>query len=396
MKNKKKVLFLIEDISFTFDNRVIRETQALIDDGWDVTVICPKDPVDPFYRRASEHLRVYFYPKQDACSAIGHIFEHTITILAVTFLSWFVFIRHGFRVIHACNPMDIFWIPSLPFKLLGVRYIFDHHDLSPELYLCRGEGSNKSLFFWILSWLERMSFRHANVVISTNESYKNIAHERGGKQPDEVFVVRNGPNLDKFKQVPPNEGLKKKGEILVGYLGNMNPQDGVDYLLQAADLIITKRLIKNVKFVFVGGGSYQATLAKMSIDMGLVNYVTFTGRVPDDEMLSTLCACDICVQPDPKNPLNDKSTMNKVMEYMALEKPVVAFDLTETRVSCDNSALYAEPNSVSDLADKILELTYNPELRMRMGQDGRKRVEEKLAWPFSVPKLLAAYERAIH
>jgi glycosyltransferase involved in cell wall biosynthesis len=391
---KKKVLFLIEDISFTFDNRVIRETQALIEKGWDVTVVCPKDPVDPFYRRDSDRLRTYFYPKQDASTVPGHVIEHSITILAVTLLTWFAFLRHGFRVIHACNPMDIFWIPSLPFKLFGVRYIFDHHDLSPELYLCRGEGSKESAFFRILLWLEKMSFRFSNVVIATNESYKKIALERGGKSSGNVFVVRNGPNLDKFKLTPPRTDLKADGEVLVGYLGNMNPQDGVDYLLRAAVELVIRRGLKHIKFVLVGGGSYRENLDKMSLAMGLTPWLSFTGRIPDDAMLATLSACDLCVQPDPRNPLNDKSTMNKVMEYMALAKPVVAFDLTETRVSCGEAALYAEPNSEVDLADKILELADNPELRLRMGEQGRKRVERELAWPYSVPALLAAYEQA--
>lgn len=391
---KNNVLYLIEDGSYTFDNRVIRETRALIQDGWDVTVICPKGPKDPFYRSEGEHLRVYFYPKPEAISVQGHIFEHGVSILAMSFLAWFIFLRHGFHVIHACNPMDILWIPSLPFKLFGVRYIFDHHDLSPELYLCRGEGDEHSLFFRALFWLEKMSFRFANVVISTNESYKKIAIDRGRKQADDVFVVRNGPDLEKFKPVPPRTDLKGEGEILVGYLGNMNPQDGVDYLLRAAEDIVKRRGSRNIKFVLVGGGSHQATLVKMSIDMGLADCVTFTGRVPDDVMLSTLSACDICVQPDPRNPLNDKSTMNKVMEYMALEKPVIAFDLTETRVSCGEAALYSEPNSEADLADKILELAANQTLRSQMGLLGRKRVEEKLAWSYSVPNLLAAYKRA--
>ena len=392
---KKKVLFLIEDGSFSFDNRVIRETRALLDDGWDVTVICAKTPNDPLYRRESDHLHVYFYPRHRGTSAIGHIFEHSLNIVTITLLAWFVFLRHGFSVIHACNPMDTLWIPALPFKLLGVRYIFDHHDLSPELYLSRGEGSNKSIFFKILLWLERMSFRFANTVISTNESYKRIALDRGGKISDDVFVVRNGPDLSQFRPVPPQPHLKKPGDILVGYLGNMNPQDGVDYLLRAAEEIIHKRGVEHVKFLLIGGASYQATLLKMSIEMGLADWVTFTGRLPDDEMLSALCACDICVQPDPNNPLNDKSTMNKVMEYMALEKPVVAFDLTETRVSCGEAALYANPNSVTDLASKILEFADNPELRSQMGQMGRKRVENELAWPYSVPNLLAAYRRTL-
>jgi glycosyltransferase involved in cell wall biosynthesis len=392
--NTKSALVLIEDISFTFDNRVIRETQALVDNGWDITVICPKDKVDPFYRKVSDNLRVYFYPKKDAISAMGHIVEHSITILAVSILSWFAFFRHGFRVVQGCNPMDIFWIPYLPFRVFGVRYIFDHHDLSPELYLCRGEGSEDSLFFRMLSWLEGKSFRFAHAVISTNESYRRIAIDRGQKSSEDVFVVRNGPDLNKFRPRPPRTDLTGEGDILVGYLGNMNPQDGVDYMLLAANELTVNRKLNNLRFVLVGGGSYQSTLKAQSTQMGLDDVVTFTGRIPDDEMLSTLCACDICVQPDPHNPLNDRSTMNKVMEYMALGKPVVAFDLTETRVSCGEAALYARPNSEVDLADKILELATDADMREQMGQRGRKRVEEKLAWPYSVPFLLKAYARA--
>ena len=392
---KKRTLFLIEDGSFSFDNRVVRETDALIEDGWDVTVICPKDPRDPFYRRDNEHRCVYFFPRPETSSAIGHVFEHSFNILAVTFLAWFVFLRHGFRVIHACNPMDTLWIPALPFKLFGVRYIFDHHDLSPELYLCRGEGGDKSLFFRILTWLEKMSFRFADVVISTNESYRKIALDRGEKSPDSVFVVRNGPNLRQFKPVPPRDDLKEQGDVLVGYLGNMNPQDGVDYLLRAAEEIVAKRGLKHMKFVFVGGASYQPTLERMSVDMGLEKWVTFTGRLPDDEMLSTLCACDICVQPDPHNPLNDKSTMNKVMEYMALGKPLVQFDLTEGRRSALDASLYAAKNDEQDLADKIIRLLDDPALRKKMGEFGRQRIENELQWTHEVPKLLAAYDKLL-
>lgn len=393
-QDKKKALFLIEDGSFTYDNRVIRETSALLDDGWDITVICPKGDSDPFYQEQSDRLRIYYYPKPDARSALGHVLEHTITIFAVSALSWFVYLRHGFRIIHACNPMDIFWIPSAPFKLFGVRYIFDHHDLCPELYLSRGEGDEQSVFYRLLIWLEKKSFRFSDVVIATNESYKKIAIDRGGKRESDVFVVRNGPNLQKFRKTSPRESLKSDGQILVGYLGNMNPQDGVDYLLRAAFDIIKTRGLDHIHFVFVGGGSYKPELEKMSVEMGLSPWIRFTGRIDDANMLATLSACDVCVQPDPSNPLNDRSTMNKVMEYMALERPVVAFDLLETRVSCGDSAVYAKPNSEIDLADKIVELANNPDLRDKMGAKGRQRVEETLAWRYSVPMLLAAYARA--
>ena len=391
----RSTLIVIEDGSFTYDNRVIREANALLEEGWDVTVICPKNREDPFYKRESDRLRIYFYPKPEARSTIGHVIEHSTSILAVSLLSWVAYLRHGFRIVQGCNPMDILWIPYLPFRIFGVRYVFDHHDLCPELYLCRGEGSRTSVFFRILLWLEHQTFRFANTVIATNESYRAIAIERGGRHPDDVFVVRNGPDLAKFRPVPPRLDLTSNGDILIGYLGNMNPQDGVDYLLLVAKELTTNRGVRNLRFVLVGGGSHQAELKRQCSELGLDNVVTFTGRLPDDDMLATLCACDICVQPDPSNPLNDRSTMNKVMEYMALGKPVVAFDLTETRVSCGDAALYAEPNNVSGLADMILKLATDAPLRQQMGHLGRKRIEETLAWPYSVPNLLDAYAHAL-
>lgn len=391
----KKALIFIEDNTFTNDNRVIREADALVDAGWQITVVCPRYPGDPFYKRISDQLRVYFYPKPNAVSAVGHLFEHAITLFFGTLLVFWVQLRHGFQILHACNPMDTLWMLSVPYKLFGKKFVYDQHDLCPELYLSREESGPDSLFFKALSWLERMSYRTANAVISTNESYKSIAVERGGRDPESVFVVRNGPNLSKFQPVPPRQGLKKDGEILIGYLGNINLQDGVDQLLIAADQIVLKKGRKDVRFVLVGGGAYQPELVKLAEEMGLSDCVTFTGRVPDKEMLETLCACDICVQPDPYNPLNNVSTMNKVMEYMALSKPVIAFDLKETRFSCGDAALYADPHDRDDLGRKILELVGDPERRGQMAGMGRKRVESKLAWPFSVPHLVAAYEYAI-
>jgi len=210
-----------------------------------------------------------------------------------------------------------------------------------------------------------------------------------------VAVVGNGPDLKKFRPVRPQQSLKKDGEVLVGYLGNMNLQDGVDYLLEAGFEIVKKRGRSDVLFVLIGGGSQQQHLLQKTREMDLQDKVRFTGRIPDDQMLATLCACDICIQPDPLNPLNDKSTMNKGMEYMALEKPVVAFALKETRVGCGNAALYARPSDVAGLADKILRLADNSVLRLRLGKRGRNRVKQELSWSCSVPNLLVAYEHAI-
>lgn len=392
---KKKALIFIEDGSFTYDNRVIREANALIDNGWDITVISPKYADDPFHKKINGNLRVYYYPKPHFKSIISHITEGSVTLFLGSLLTLWVYVRHGFSVFHACNPMDILWMIALPYKLIGKKFIFDEHDLCIELCLSRGSVKKGSLVYKLLAFLEKYSYKFADAVLATNASYKEIAIKRGGKRPEDVFVVRNGPDLKKFEKVAPDTRIKEDGDVLVGYLGNMNPQDGVDYLLKAAHDIVHKRVRSDIRFVLIGGGMSQPNLVKQSVTMGLENNVTFTGRIPDDEMLSTLNACDICVQPDPHNLLNDISTMNKVMEYMAFEKPVIAFDLKETRVSCGNAALYVTPNNSTELAEKILYLAKNSELRTKMGRIGRERVEKKLAWNYSIPNLLSAYEHVL-
>ncbi len=389
----KKALIFIEDGSFTYDNRVIRETEALLNAGWDITVICPKYPDDPFYRKIIHNLRVYFYPKPNAETALGHLFEHTVSIFFGSILTFWVSIKHGFSVFQGCNPMDILWAIILPYKLFGKKFVFDQHDLCPELLLSREGGSKNTILYKVLMALEKISFKVADSVIATNESYKQVAIERGEKSPEDVFVVRNGPDLNKFKKVPPKSGLKGNTEFLVGYLGNMNYQDGVDYLLEAAKRIVETR--DDIRFIFIGGGSCQPNLKEMAKKMGLERYATFTGRLPDAEMLETLCACDICVQPDPLNALNEVSTMNKAMEYMAIEKPVVTFDLKETRVLCGDAALYAKPNDAAELAQKIMHLADNFDLRVEMARKGKARVEMFLSWEYSVPNLIAAYNYAV-
>ncbi len=392
---RKKALIFIEDGSFSYDNRVIRETKALLDDGWEITVISPKYPEDPFYKKINENLRAYYYPKPNAVSAFGHLFEHSISLLLGSVLTCWVKFRHGFQVFQGCNPMDILWLIALPYKLSGSSFIFDQHDLCPELYLSRVKNGHHSFYYRILKILEKLSYRFADIVMATNQSYKDTAIERGGKKPDNVFIVRNGPDLKKFKKTKPQTGLKKENEILVGYLGNMNIQDGVDYLLFAAKEVLKKHNRGDIKFVLVGGGSYQPFLCNKAKEMGLSNNIIFTGRIPDQQMLSVLNACDICVQPDPYNPLNDKSTMNKVLEYMALEKPLISFDLKETRVSCGEAAIYVKPNDINELAEKILLLADNHQLREKMASAGRERVEIKMSWEYSIPHLLNAYQKAL-
>ena len=247
-------MLFIEDGSFSYDNRVRREAKALNDAGWDITVISPRYKKDPLYKKVNDNLRAYYYPKPDTESLPGHVIELIFSVFFGSVLTFWVFIRHGFSVFLACNPMDILWLIALPYKFIGKKFIFDQHDLVPELILSRSDINPRGLMIKIFYLFERISYRLANVVISTNESYKEVAISRGSKKPEAVFVVRNGPDLNKFQVVPPKQGLKKASEILVGYLGNMNPQDGVGYLLEAADIIVNKQSRESVKFVFVGGG----------------------------------------------------------------------------------------------------------------------------------------------
>lgn len=393
---KRKALIFIEDGSYSYDNRVKRQARSLKEAGWEVSVISPKYKDDSFYQQTPEGIHSYHFPKPNAESALGHIAEHSISLaLGSAFTAWAA-VRRGFSVFHACNPMDTLWMIALPYKIVGKKFIFDQHDLCPELYLSRGEGGEKSFFYRTLLKLEKLSYQLADAVIATNGSYKKVALERGKKDEDNIFIVRNGPYLEKFVPGPGDTSLKKTDEILVGYLGNMNKQDGVDLILETAQEIVENRNITHIKFILIGGGSSQRDLVQQAKSMGLEEHVSFTGRIPDRQMLDTLNACDICVQPDPLNPLNDRSTMNKVMEYMALEKPVIAFDLTETRVSCgEDAAIYAKPNEVSDLAEQVVQLARDPERRKKMGKLGRKRVEEKLAWQYSAEHLRQAYEYAL-
>jgi len=291
--------------------------------------------------------------------------------------------------------MDILWLIALPYKGAGRRFLFDQHDLVPELMSSRARLAPRHPLMRALLFMERMSYRLADTVIATNESYKETAVSRGGKKPEDVFVVRNGPDLRKFRRVPPRSGLKAEGQVLVGYLGNMNPQDGVNELVAAADRIVHGLGRTDIRFLLIGGGGAQPGLIGLSRSLGLEGHVAFTGRIPDEAMLSSLSACDICVQPDPSNPLNDKSTMNKVMEYMALEKPVVAYDLKETRVSGGDAVLYAKPGDVEGLAGAIVALADRPDVRAEMGRKGRGRVESLLSWEHSIPFLLAAYRHAL-
>jgi glycosyltransferase involved in cell wall biosynthesis len=382
-----KALVLIEDGSFLFDNRVKREVKTLEKAGFAVSVICPRYPGEKFADDVGS-THVYRYPKfAIGGPVLGHICEYSCSLFFGGFLALWVAVRRGFGVIQLCNPPDVLFPIAVFFKLLGKRYIFDHHDLCPELFETQYR-KRSGMLYRVLCWAERRSLGAAHGVISTNESYRRVAMERGKVPPKRVVVVRNGPDLERFQnwQEP-----APKPSVRVGYIGNMNPQDGVDQLIHAARHICFDLGRKDIDFVLIGKGDSFPALQQLAKDLGVTDAVRFTGRISDEEVFNELSACDIGCQPDPLNPLNNVSTMNKVMEYMALAKPVVAFDLVETRVSCGEAALYSSEDTPQALAREIIRLADDFELRRKMGLLGRQRIEEKLAWKYSEEPFLKLY-----
>ncbi len=376
-----------------FDTRVWKEATSLQTNGYDVTVICPrtKGCSEPY--ELLEGVHIYRHPSAaEGNSPFGYLFEYGCALFFEFIYSLWIFFRRGFHVLQGCNPPDDIFLVALPFKLFGVKYIFDHHDTCPELYLSKYE--KKNTFYKIQVFLEKLTYRFSDVLMATNESYKGLAVTRGGLAPEDVFVVRNGPNLDTFKPVPPNPALKHGKPFLVGYVGTMSIQEGLDILLDVA-LYIKNSGRNDIHFTCVGGGPGLPALRQMVIDKNLQDTVNFTGRVSDADLLEVLSTADVCVNPDKPCEMNDISTMIKIMEYMALSKPIVQFDLKEGRYSAGDAALYSDTqNQIPDFAKNILWLMDHPEERKRMGESGRKRVETELAWKYSEKNLLAAYERA--
>jgi len=355
-----------------------------------VSIICPtgRGYEERYEVIEGVHIWRYSLPTEGA-GALGYAVEYSVALVKAFYLSLKVAFVRGFDVVHACNPPDLFFLIGSFYKLFGKKFLFDHHDANPELY--EAKFGRRDLFWKLMCWLERMTFRTADVSLATNESYRRIAVERGGMPPERVYVVRSGPSLERMRITAPDEKLKKGKRYLIGYVGVMGRQEGIDLLLQAARTLVFDLGRKDVHFGMVGGGTSLDEMQKLARELGLSEYVTFTGRVPDVEMLAMLNTADLCVNPDVANPMNDISTMNKVMEYMALGKPMVQFDLTEGRYSAQEASLYARRNDPADFAAKIAELIDDPQKRARMGAFGRRRVQEALEWRYEVPKLLAAY-----
>lgn len=394
MASAGKILIIVENLPVPFDRRVWQEANSLKNEGYEISIICPKGKG---YEKKFEIINdIYIYRHSlpfEARRALGYFLEYTCALFWEFVLSLKVYFKRGFDVIHACNPPDLIFLIALFYKmLLKKKFIFDHHDLNPELWLAK--GGRKDIFYKLLLLLEKFTFMTADISIATNESYKEIAVLRGGMKKEDVFEVRSAPIIGKFESLipeSPDESIKNGKEYMVGYVGVMGKQDGVDYLLRAIDFIVNRRKRENVFFVIIGDGPEWNNSVKLSKELRLDNFVSFTGRIPDKEMIEYLYACDICVNPDVVNDFNDKSTMNKIIEYMILGKPIVQFDMREGRYSADAASLYAKANDEIDFAKNILKLLDNEPLRKSMGEIGKKRIKDKFSWKNSEKVLLKAY-----
>jgi glycosyltransferase involved in cell wall biosynthesis len=390
-RRRRRVLIIVENLPCPFDRRVWQEAQTLTGAGYQVSIICPKGPGCERGFELCEGIAIYRHAQPfEASGPLGYCLEYGWALAAECMLSLRVLVERGFDVIHACNPPDTLFLIGGFYKLFGKKFLFDHHDINPELY--EAKFQRRDLFYRLTLRLERLTFRTADVCLATNESYRKIAIERGGRPPGRVFIVRSGPDLRRLKRLPPRPALKCGRRYLVGYVGVMGRQEGIEGLLAAVHHIVHEMCRHDIHFGLVGGGTQLSQMRGLARRLDVAQYVTFTGRVPDDELLAMLNTADVCVNPDVANDMNDKSTMNKIMEYMALGKPIVQFDLTEGRVSAQDASLYARRNDPIDLAHKIVALLDDESLRRRMGQAGLERVRDVLAWEHEAPRLLAAYE----
>jgi len=392
--HKVAVLILVENESIPHDRRVTLEAKSLLENGYEVGVICPADPGEPLCESLDGVLVRRYRPRLASGGARPQVAEYLVALAKTLWLMIGLSRSPGFDVIQACNPPDLFFLIAWPFKLAGKRFIFDQHDLSPELYLTL-YGRTTGPIMRMLRWSERMSYHHADAVIACNESYRRLALSRGGVAPDRVFIVRNGPREDWPRPVAPDPSLKGGRPLLVVYMGVMSDQDGVDVLLDVVHTLVHAMGFREATFALVGDGKAADDLRRQARELGIEEFVDFVGWVADDDLLSRyLVTADACVCPEPSSPLNDHSTFVKVMEYMASGTPVVAFDLPETRVSAGDAAVYAAPGDVEGFAARLKEVLTDPELRSAMREEALRRIPA-LRWERQVPNLLAAYERAL-
>ncbi len=386
-----RVLIIVQNLPVPFDRRVWLECQALAAAGYQVAVVCPRGAGDPAFA-VVDSVELYKYrPYAPGGTKAGFVTEYLYSFLATAWLTLRARRSGRFTVMQACNPPDIFWPIGMLLRALdGTAFVFDHHDLCPELYESRFPAGPR-LPLLVLRALERRTHRSADHVIATNQSYRDIAITRSGKSPADVTVVRTGPDPQALVRHEPKPELRRGRRYLAAYIGVMGPQDGVDIVVRAAAIVVHELGRDDIAFTLIGSGDCFEELVELRDRLGVARHVEFTGRAPDWQVSDILSTADVGLSPDPKNPLNDLSTMNKTMEYMAFELPVVAFDLRETRVSAGDAAVYVRPNDVREYAAALVDLVDDEPRRARLGKTGRARVEQELAWSHQERAYLDVY-----
>lgn len=391
--DQRRVLIVVENLPVPLDRRVWLEATTLIGAGYHVSVICPTGRGWDKHYEEIDGVHIYRYPEPPEAhsGAVAYAREYGAALWHMFRLARKVRREQGFDVIHGCNPPDLIFLLALRYRLSGVKYLFDHHDVCPELF--EAKFGKRGLLYKVMRIWERMTFATADVSIATNESFRQIAIERGKMAPDDVVVVRSAPRIEKFRIIDGDQSYRKGAGLVIGWVGVIGQQEGMDLLIDAADHLIRKLGIDDVHFLIVGFGPHLDEVKKDVASHGLESHFTFTGALYGEDLLKALNVVDIGASPDPKNTMNDISTMNKVMEYMTLELPVVQFDLKEGRASAGDASLYATANDPVDFAEKLAELARDPAMRAAMGKRGRARVLDKLSWDHSAPKLLEAYDK---
>jgi glycosyltransferase involved in cell wall biosynthesis len=394
MQNKKPgVCIIIENLPVPVDRRVWQEARTLRDAGYRVSVICPKARGFERSRETLEGIEIYRYRVWEASSPLGYFVEYALALAAQFCLALRVYARTRFRVLQACNPPDTIFLVGLFFKLFGVRFIFDHHDLNPELY--EAKFGRRDFGYKLVCWAERMTFCTADVSMAANESYHDVARVRANMPDDRIFIVRSCPDLTRMRKRPARPQLKEGRRFLVVYLGVMGPQDGLDLLLESVDSVVHRLNRQDILFVLIGAGTELPRLKALAAQKGLERLVRFPGHLSDEEVAAYFSTADLGVAPDPATPMNDKSTMNKILEYMTFGLPVVLYDLTEGRRAAAGGALYARPGDPEDFARQMLRLLDSERLRDELGACGRRRIEESLNWESEKQSLLDAYAAAL-
>lgn len=386
---------LLENNPYPNDPRVRKEANTLTTAGYQVSVVCQSKRGQP-RTETINGVQIYRYPPPPEINGLfGYLLEYGYSLLIGLLYTVIIWFKHRFDVIHAHNPPEIYVFIALLFKPFGVKFVFDHHDLSPEVYQAKSEGKGNRWVYQTLLWMERVTLKNADHVIATNRSYRRIEMERGGVPAEKITIVRNGPDPARFRRIEPVPEIRQKGKFILGYAGEMHVQDGLDYLMRALAHLRHDLRFDDFYCILMGDGSQIENLKEMAADLDITDHICFTGRLSGEAYIQHLSSVDIFLDPDPSNSFNDHSTMIKMTEYMAIGRPIVAFDLPEHRFSAQESAIYVPNNNEMRFAEAILGLTQDRERRDLMGWTGRQRIENALAWKYSAQQLIHAYEQVL-